>query len=124
MDVENAQLASPMWRAVIDASPEFAALRLARYDFASETSPPWLPYEDYELNRFFVNWSAIGSSWKLENPIASRRLRLAPIGALTNAELQALRTELQHPLNVRIELKEGEKILPAAGIWVTPYDRA
>lgn len=124
MDIENVRIASPMWRAIIDASPEFAALRLARFDYANEPAPLWETYKQFELHAFFRNWARLGTSWRLATPLTSRRLRLAPIGCLTCAELDTLRTALGNPMNTIIEVANGATVLPAADIWVTPHHRA
>ena len=93
-DIENFRLASPMWRRMVDSTPEWAALRLARWDFANEAGVPWLPYEEYEVNHMRRNWDVFGFTWHMATPISSRRLRLAPVGSLFCSELDQLRTLL------------------------------
>ncbi|KAG0595667.1 hypothetical protein M758_UG186500 [Ceratodon purpureus] len=39
-DIENARLASPMWKSVIDSSPEWACMRPARWDYANKAGNP------------------------------------------------------------------------------------
>ncbi|KAG0593862.1 hypothetical protein M758_UG026100 [Ceratodon purpureus] len=124
MDIENARMASPMWREVIDASAEWAAVRLTRWDYMNEVGAVWEPFETYEINKFLLNWGALGQSWRMNTPLASCRLRLDPIGTLNCVELDVLRRLLWDPENKRIEVEDGEVLEPAGDIWVSPPHRA
>ena len=123
-DIENARLASPMWRGVIESSPEWAALRLARWDYANETDVPWLTYEVYEHNRMIQNWDLLGSTWHMATPISSRRLRLAPVGSLSCPELNQLRNLLWNPDNYRVHVDVGAVLEADTDLWVANHHRA
>ena len=123
-DIENARLTSPMWRATIDSSPEWAALRLARWDYANEVDIPWLSYEQYEMNRMRQNWDLFGSTWRMATPIPSRRLRLSPVGSLTCPELDQLRNLLNVYENRRVEVEDGEILEADPELWIADHHRA
>ena len=89
-DIGNARLASPMWREVIDSTAEWAAVRLAAWDYANESSPLWEAF----FVSFFLNWHVFGKSWRMRTPIAIRHLRVDPIGTLNCADLHVLRALL------------------------------
>ncbi|KAG0595359.1 hypothetical protein M758_UG160600 [Ceratodon purpureus] len=86
-DLENARLASPLWRDIIDESPEWAMIRLSRWDYSNELGVVWEPYDDYVVNRFFLSWETFNTSWTMATPIACPRIRKDPVGWLTEAEL-------------------------------------
>ncbi|KAG0573614.1 hypothetical protein KC19_VG193800 [Ceratodon purpureus] len=77
-----------------------------------------------QTSSFLCKLGSLGTSWKMGNPIALHRLRLTPIWSLTCVELHALRRAQENPMNIGIELEEGETLSPAADIWVTPYKRS
>ncbi|KAG0596858.1 hypothetical protein M758_UG289800 [Ceratodon purpureus] len=122
-DIEMARNASPLWRDIIDDSPEWAAIRLARYDFDNEVGVIWEAYKPYVMSRSFVTWEVFSTSWKMHTPIVSRRLRLDPIGWLSEVELATLRSLLWDPENVRINVEEGGTIRHAPDVWVSHLHR-
>ena len=75
-DVENAAEASPLWNEVIVASSEWAALRLARWEYTQEVGVIWLSYNEYVVNGLLQNWALFSHSWSMHAPIACPRLRL------------------------------------------------
>ncbi|KAG0627140.1 hypothetical protein M758_2G176600 [Ceratodon purpureus] len=123
-DIENARLASPLWRDIIDESQEWAMIRLSRWDYSNEVGVVWEPYEDYVVNRFFLLWETFNSSWTLATPIACPRIRMDPMGWLTETELSVLRSHLWDLENMRISVEEGGTLRHARGIWVAPRHRS
>ncbi|KAG0573093.1 hypothetical protein KC19_VG148100 [Ceratodon purpureus] len=122
-DLENARLASPLWRDSIDNSPEWAMIRLARWDHSNEVGHVWLPYDDYVMNHFYLSWNVFSTSWTMGTPIACPRLCKDPIGWLTEYELDALSTLLWDPTNIRIDVEVGEVLRHAPAIWVSHLHR-
>lgn len=123
-DVDSARWAYESWREVIDASWEWAALRLARWDLAQEQGVMWLGREEYEMSRFSEVSRIFGRSWRMGTPIADDHLRLAPVGQLTCTELHSLRTLLRDTPKEEILVPEGERLRPHSEIWVSQGHRA
>ena len=122
-DVENARAVSKRWNREIDNSPEYACLRLARWDYFSYEGRHWSPKDEYEVNRFNINWNVFRSSWTLANPINNERLETASLGELSCVELDQLRSLLLANGNHALDVPEGEKISPRDGIWISPKNR-
>ncbi|KAG0596381.1 hypothetical protein M758_UG248600 [Ceratodon purpureus] len=122
-NIENARLASPLWRDIIDDSPEWALIKLSCFDFQNELTPVWEPYENYVVNRFFLSWKTFNQPWTLATPITCPRIRMDPLGWLTDQELSVLRSHLWDPANVRIDVEEGDTIRHARDIWMSHRHR-
>lgn len=122
-DVEYARDASILWKCVIDVSPEYSCLRLARWDYAQEMGLAWEPFEEYIPNRMRLNWMVFSESWKMGSPIMSRRLRLNPIGTLSELELSTLRSLLWDRTNTRVDVPPGTFVLHALDLWVSHLHR-
>ncbi|KAG0571829.1 hypothetical protein KC19_VG046400 [Ceratodon purpureus] len=122
-DIENARLASPLWRDIIDESPEWALIRHSRYDFENEVQPVWESYDSYVVNRFFLSWETFNESWTLATSISCPRVRMDPLGWLTDLELSILRSHLWDPANIRIDVEDGSTIRHARNIWVSHRHR-
>ncbi|KAG0574795.1 hypothetical protein KC19_VG292000 [Ceratodon purpureus] len=122
-DIQNARDASLLWKSTIDASLEWAALRLARWDYTQEAGVIWLPYEEYVVNNLLQNWALFLQSWIMQTPITCPRLRLQALGALSESELSALRTLLWNPGNRSINSCVGEMLSSAPDIWVFQHQR-
>ena len=112
-----------MWRRVIDVSPEYSYLRLVRWDYAQEMGVAWEPFEEYIPHRMRPNWMLFSESWQMGAPITSRRLRLCPIGLLTEIELSTLRTLLCDRANLRLDVPEGTSVAHSPDLWVSPHHR-
>ncbi|KAG0604035.1 hypothetical protein M758_10G139200 [Ceratodon purpureus] len=122
-DLENARVASPLWRDIIDNSPEWAMIRLSRWDHSNEVGVVWEPYDDYVMSRFYQSWTLFSTSWTMATPIPCPRLRKDPIGWLTEVELSALRNLLWDPANTRIDMEDREVLAHSPGIWVAHQHR-
>ena len=122
-DLENLRLASPLWCDIIDSSPEWACIRLARLDFQNENGVAWEAYEPFVMNRFFQTWDTICKSWRMATPIASRCLQLDPLGWLSDTELETLRGLLWDPMNEKIVVENGSVLRNAPDIWVSHLHR-
>ena len=123
-DVDNAREVCKMWRDTIDASPEYATIRLARSDFIQVAAPNWVVKEEYEAYAFNLSWNTFSTSWKMEVPFSNARYRNQPLCNLTIAELRHLRERLSGPGNTPIWVEEGQKLLPRPDIWVAQSARA
>ncbi|KAG0597137.1 hypothetical protein M758_UG314400 [Ceratodon purpureus] len=113
MDIEKARLASPIRREVLDATAEWAAMCLARWDYANEAGVVWEPYEQYEVNKFLLDLGVLGKSWRMATPIASLHMCVNPIGTLTCFNLGVLRSLLWDPNNYRINGSSDTLMEPA-----------
>lgn len=122
-DIENARAVSSTWKREIDNSPEYACLRLAKWDYDSYTECHWIPKDEYQSYRFNVNWNIFKNSWALAEPIGNERLETASLGELSCCELNHLRTLLSDTRNHTLWLQPGEKVVPRPYIWVSPKHR-
>lgn len=122
-DVENARAVSKLWKREIDSSPEYACLRLAKWDYVSYSGRHWTPKDEYEAYRFNLNWNVFRTSWSLANPINNDRLETTTLGELSCPELDQLRSLLRDNGNQSLDVQPGEKISPRPGIWVSPKNR-
>ena len=122
-DVENARAVSKLWKREIDSSPEYACLRLAKWDYVSYSGRHWTPKDEYEAYRFNLNWNVFRTSWSLANPINNDRLETTSLGELSCPELDQLRSLLRDNGNRSLDVQPGEKISPRPGIWVSPKNR-
>ena len=77
-DLENARSASPLCRDIIDESPEWALITLARFDFGNEVEAVWETYNEYIAHNFFRHWDVCSTSWILATPILSNRAHGSP----------------------------------------------
>ncbi|KAG0575000.1 hypothetical protein KC19_VG309800 [Ceratodon purpureus] len=78
-DIENARLASLLWRDIIDSSSEWALIRLSRWDHSNEVGALWETYDEYIMNRFFQSWDLFSTLSEMANPVACPRLRKDPL---------------------------------------------
>ncbi|KAG0574548.1 hypothetical protein KC19_VG270600 [Ceratodon purpureus] len=122
-DIEAARAASPYWMFVIDVSPEWAAIRLARWDYDCDSSPKWDTCENFEVTRFNQIWRLFGRTWRMATPIADSRLRFTHVGHLTCRELDTLRNLLADSVNHVILVQTGDKISSSLDVWVAQHHR-
>ena len=54
-DIENGRAVSTLWKREIDNSPEYAYLRLAKWDYDSYTDGRWFIKDGYQAYQFNVN---------------------------------------------------------------------
>ncbi|KAG0574616.1 hypothetical protein KC19_VG276600 [Ceratodon purpureus] len=123
-DLENVRITCRQWQQIIGRSPEYAALRLARWDYDQERGPQWTTKREWEEFRFHQNWAYFGNSWGMAIPILDRRLRTDPLSALTCAELNYLRSLLWAQGNQKLWVEAREKLRPRDGMWIAEGDSA
>ena len=114
---------SKLWKREIDSSPEYACLRLAKWNYVLYSGRHWTPKDEYEAYRFNLNWNVFRTSWSLANPINNDRLETTSLGELSCPELDQLRSLLRDNGNRSLDVQPGEKISPRPGIWVSPKNR-
>ena len=122
-DVENAHDVTKFWKHEIDSSPEYACLRLVKWDYVSYPGRHWIPKDEYEAYRFNLNWNNFRSSWSLANPINNDMLETTSLGKFSCLELDQLRSLLRDNGNQSLDVQPGEKNSPRPGIWVFPKNR-
>ncbi|KAG0596191.1 hypothetical protein M758_UG231200 [Ceratodon purpureus] len=76
--------------------------------------------EGFEVKSFNANLAVFGKSWAMSVSIADNRLRLSPIGELSDTELSTLWYLLNRPSNREICIAQHDKLRPRADIWVSP----
>ena len=123
-DVDRARAVCKSWKAIVDASPEYATIRLARWDYSQLEGANWVSKAEFETQRFNWSWSIFNTSWNMGIPFSDRRFREEPLSALTNSELSHLRDRLSGSGNSPIPTFEGQKLSPRFDIWVAPSARA
>ena len=122
-DVDNARATCKLFREIIDGTPEWACIRLARHDYFKEDKP-WETEENFVMHAFAQNWRLFSTSWKLATPIADERLRLGDIGTLSDKELSDLRYLLNTSENHEMMLGPDDKLRQKADVWVCPGHRS
>lgn len=123
-DVDRARAVCKLWRDTVDASAEYATIRLARYDYAQVAADNWVSKDEYEAAQFNMSWSIFSTSWLMAVPFSDVRFRDLPLSSLTTAELRHLRERLSGPGNTPIWVDEGQRLHPRPDIWVSQYARA
>lgn len=123
-DVDRARAVCKLWKATVDASPEYAVIRLARYEYAQVSDDSWEVKAEYEASRFNMSWNIFSTSWVMAVPFSDARFRDLPLSSFTNSELIHLRDRLTGPGNSPIWLMEGQKLSARPDIWVAQHSRA
>ncbi|KAG0595488.1 hypothetical protein M758_UG170400 [Ceratodon purpureus] len=73
-DVENALAVSKLWKNHIDASPEYATMKLACWDFERLMEGNWVTKQEFLTLRFNYSWRLFSRSWKMATPMTDMRL--------------------------------------------------
>ncbi|KAG0569174.1 hypothetical protein KC19_6G070900 [Ceratodon purpureus] len=129
-DVKNVRAVSKLWRDHVDGSPEYAIIRLVRWDYDQEEGVPWISKEEYLAYMFKPAWNLFSRSWRMVVPIADDRLRTLALADLSCSELDQLRMLLigdrywNPPGNTPVLVAEGEKIQGSPSLWVAQAQRA
>ena len=123
-DIDRARSVCKMWKNTMDASPEYATMRLARSDYALVADHNWVTQNEYEASRFNYSWSILNTSWTMAVPFSDARFRNLPLASLTTEELRHLRERLSGPGNSPIWVFEGQKISARPDIWEAQSARA
>ena len=121
-DVDSARATCRLFRDIIDGTPEWACVRLARHDYG-KVDKAWENEEDFEVKAFARNWRLFSKSWKLATPIPDDRLRLADVATLSDQDLNDLRNLLDSSSNEEIIAGPDEKLRLSANVWVSPAQR-
>ncbi|KAG0554091.1 hypothetical protein KC19_12G061700 [Ceratodon purpureus] len=123
-DVDRARAVCKLWKNTVDASAEYATIRLARFEYAQVAADNWNEKAEFEAARFNMSWNIFSTSWVMAVPFSDARYRTLPLGSFTNSELLHLRERLSGPGNTPIWLEEGQKISNRPDIWVAQHSRA
>lgn len=110
------------WRDLVTTQTEYAALRLAEFDLIWENRPHQTSADDFVVDRFDRNVVLLSKSWELSTPMP-HRLRTAPLSALSDVEVDALRAELQACWGVEASVSKGADWQSMERVWVTPSMR-
>lgn len=111
------------WRSYIDGLVEYPCYRLARHDLQHSGGAMFLSADQYVRQQFDSNLRLFNRSWSLGHAM-SLRLRTAPLGDLTLAELVELRNLLTAGWGEENKPDLGQLFKPSPLSWFTPAHRS
>ena len=122
-DIDQARAVCKMWKKTVDASPEYATIRLARWDYSQLVGVAWVAKDEYKVQRFNYSWNYFSNCWKMAIPFSDSRFRDLPLHELSISELAHLHERLAAPENTPLAVGDGQKVHPRFEYWIAPAAR-